>query len=145
MKDNPKNMPAIDTGSRFSAHPIATNTQMEGIRQMSSFHILLLIKQGAVLLNREISCWSSLFPGLHKPAGQLLFSHKSNRAVDGLEKRMVSEQIQIKAERMFCGTFFRCSVERTEIVIQPVQFVFAQVRQCFGVTFPGEELGVPDH
>ena len=58
---------------------------------------------------------------------------------------MVSEQIQIKAERMFCGTFFRCSVERTEIVIQPVQFVFAQVRQCFGVTFPGEELGVPDH
>ena len=94
MKDNPKNMPAIDTGSRFSAHPIATNTQMEGI---------------------------------------------------GLEKRMVSEQIQIKAERMFCGTFFRCSVERTEIVIQPVQFVFAQVRQCFGVTFPGEELGVPDH
>ena len=53
MKDNPKNMPAIDTGSRFSAHPIATNTQMEGIRQMSSFHILLLIKQGAALLKRN--------------------------------------------------------------------------------------------
>ena len=54
MKDNPKNMPAIDTGSRFSAHPIATNTQMEGIRQMSSFHILLLIKQGHIEMLPEL-------------------------------------------------------------------------------------------
>ena len=56
MKDNPKNRPAIDIGSRFSAHPIAINTQTEGIRQMSSFHILLLIKLEAALPNKEISC-----------------------------------------------------------------------------------------